>query len=125
VSVLVVEDEAAVRRLVSRVLDAYGFAAQAAGAAPDAVRLAAQPAVRFDLLLTDVVLPGMTGRAVADAVLAHQPHCKVLFMSGYTDDAIVRHGVLDEGVAFIQKPFTADALVHKINEVLDSRSLQP
>jgi YesN/AraC family two-component response regulator len=74
--------------------------------------------VPINLLLTDVVLPEMTGRGAASAVLRAHPACKVLFISGYTDDALVRHGVLDEGAAFLQQPFTANSLIHEIADVL-------
>jgi DNA-binding NarL/FixJ family response regulator len=71
-------------------------------------------------MLTDVVLPDGNGREAARRVLAIRPSMRVLYMSGYTDDAIVHHGVLDEGLAFIHKPFTAEQIVHKIREVLDA-----
>lgn len=73
------------------------------------------------MLLTDVVLPQMNGREVAQQLLELMPSLRVLFMSGYTDDAIVHHGVLDEGVSFIEKPFTPDSLLSKVREVLDAK----
>jgi two-component system cell cycle sensor histidine kinase/response regulator CckA len=121
VTVLLVEDEGAVRRLVTRVLSSHGFTVHGVGSASEAIALAEKRHVTFQLLLTDVVLPEITGRAVAEAVQRAHPTCRVLFMSGYTDDAIVRHGVLEQGVAFIQKPFTSDGLIHKINEVLEGQ----
>lgn len=74
----------------------------------------------IDLVLTDVVMPGGSGRALADDLSRQRPTLKVLYMSGHTDDAILHHGVLEEGVAFLQKPFTPDSLLAKVQEVLVS-----
>jgi two-component system cell cycle sensor histidine kinase/response regulator CckA len=76
-------------------------------------------ASRFDLLITDMVMPKMSGKQVAEQLLALHPETKVLFMSGYTDEAFVHHGVVDSDIAFIQKPFSERALAQKIREVLD------
>jgi CheY-like chemotaxis protein len=75
---------------------------------------------RIDLLLTDIIMPGMSGRRVAEEFAFLRPDAKLLFMSGYIDDAIVRRGVLDAGIPFLQKPFTVEELAGKVREVLDS-----
>ena len=74
------------------------------------------------LMVTDVVMPGMSGRQLADRLLSLRPEVKVLYMSGYTDDAIVHHGVLDPGIAYIQKPFAPDAFASKVRQILDGRA---
>jgi two-component system cell cycle sensor histidine kinase/response regulator CckA len=119
-SVLVVEDEATVRALVGRVLREQGYTVLEAEDGAQAIRIAqAHAPARLDLLLTDIVMPHMNGKAVADQISALHPAAKVLFMSGYTDGAIVHSGQLAEGVAFLHKPFTPAALARKVREVLD------
>jgi DNA-binding NtrC family response regulator len=109
-----------VRHLAVRVLQKYGYTVYATARPAEALELASRHDIAFDLLLTDVVLPDMNGQAVATKVLGLHPLCKVLYMSGYTDEAIVRHGVLDPEAAFLQKPFMAGALVQKVEKVLAS-----
>jgi two-component system, cell cycle sensor histidine kinase and response regulator CckA len=109
-----------VRTLTRRLLEANGHTVLLASRGDAALELARSHEARIDLLITDVVMPGMSGRDLADQVQTLLPGIKVLYLSGYTDDAIVRHGVLEPGVAFLQKPFTADTLARKVREVLDS-----
>jgi CheY-like chemotaxis protein len=116
--VLVVEDERAVRQLAERILTRAGYRVMAAASGADALALVQQQDVSIQLLLTDVVMPNMSGKQLADALTVRYPDLRVLFMSGYTDNAIVHHGVLDAGIHFIGKPFTASALTRKVREVL-------
>jgi two-component system cell cycle sensor histidine kinase/response regulator CckA len=118
-TILLAEDEAAVRNLARRVLEKHGYKLLLAATGRDGVRLAQEHASAIDLLVTDVVMPEMGGRELAQVLTTRQPGLKVLYLSGYTDDAIVHHGVLDAGVAFLQKPFKPDDLVRKIRAVLD------
>jgi CheY-like chemotaxis protein len=80
--------------------------------------VASKPEARYDLLLTDVVMPGMNGKEVADAISSLLPDIKIAYMSGYTDDAIVSHGVLEEGIHFIRKPFVREDLVNKVLQAI-------
>ena len=91
-----------------------------AGDGARALRVAEMHLRPIHLLLTDVVMPGFGGRELSERLLAVHPEARVLFTSGYTDDAVVRHGVLEEQVAFLQKPFTPAALARKVREVLDA-----
>jgi signal transduction histidine kinase len=116
-TILLVEDEEMVRKVTSEILTAAGYRVIAAGSPDDALALLkANGAIQ--LLLTDVVMPGMNGRQLAEKVLAERPGTRVLFMSGYTDDVILRHGVLDSEMAFLQKPITPAALLRKVTQVL-------
>ncbi|WP_261368408.1 PAS domain-containing protein [Limnoglobus roseus] len=117
-TVLVVEDETAVRGLVKLVLSGCGYKVLVAGDGVAAERVAAEHAGPIHLVLSDVVMPGAGGRAVAAGVSAKHPEARVVFMSGYTDDAVVRHGVSAE-VPFLQKPFTPEVLATKVRQVLD------
>jgi two-component system cell cycle sensor histidine kinase/response regulator CckA len=118
-TVLLVEDEEGVRKLVRSILQRNGYRVLEAKDGADALRIAEmQPAI--DVLLTDVVMPHMSGAETAARLLAIRPGLKLLYMSGYTDDAVVLHGVLRSEAAFVQKPITPDALLSKVREVLDS-----
>jgi two-component system cell cycle sensor histidine kinase/response regulator CckA len=118
-TILLVEDDEMVRKLVNEVLDNEGYRLLEAANGVAALSICAQYEEPIHLLLTDVVMPEMSGRELANRLAAVRPELKVLYMSGYTDDVIVHHGVLDEGTEFIQKPFTPDVLARKIREVLD------
>jgi two-component system, cell cycle sensor histidine kinase and response regulator CckA len=118
--VLLVEDEPSVRNLVARVLRAQGYTVLEASNGAEALQvIQAHPGV-IDLLVTDVVMPEMSGKALADHVVRRYPDIRMLFISGYTDRAIVHHGRLEADVAFLQKPFTLRALAHKVREALET-----
>jgi two-component system cell cycle sensor histidine kinase/response regulator CckA len=120
-TVLLVEDEDGVRGLAVLVLQTYGYKVMAASNGKEAMRLVENYQGGFDLLVTDVVMPGMDGPDLAEALQTRFPQMKVLFSSGYTDDAVVRHGLLQEKVGFIQKPYAPLALVRKVRQVLEGK----
>lgn len=117
-TILLVEDEAGVRALTQHVLQTCGYKVLEAAHGGEAIRIAEKHAGSIDLLITDVVMPGIGGRLVAERVVALKPGTKVLYLSGYTDDAVVRHGVLQSEAAFLQKPFTPSLLAVKVRKVL-------
>ncbi len=118
-TVLVVEDEAVVRDFASSFLSNLGYTALTADCAEAALKRASEHAAPIHLLLTDVVLPGLDGRQLAERLKALHPETKVLFTSGYTANIIAQHGVLDEGIAFIHKPYLTSELAARIRDVLD------
>jgi CheY-like chemotaxis protein len=124
-TILVVEDEEALCKVALRTLGAAGYNVLIAANGDEALRQSAQHAGDIQLLLTDVVMPRMSGRVLAQNLLRARPAIKVLYMSGYTDDTIVHHGVLDTGTQFLAKPFTATDLARKVREVLDGSMTSP
>jgi PAS domain S-box-containing protein len=121
-TILLVEDEAGVRMLARTVLEAKGYTVLEARHSEEALALSGQHAGPIHLMVSDVVMPGMSGRELAERVKSARPNMKVLYVSGYTDDAVVRHGVLESGTAFLQKPFTPNALARKVRETLDENA---
>jgi two-component system, cell cycle sensor histidine kinase and response regulator CckA len=119
-TILLVEDEPALRAMVRSVLESKGYKVLEARHGEDALMVSELHQGPVDLLLTDVVMPGMSGRELAEHLVKVHRETKVLYMSGYTDDAIVHHGVLGSDMAFLQKPFNPDGVVRKVREVLDA-----
>jgi CheY-like chemotaxis protein len=119
-TVLIAEDQPAVRALAAHVLREQGYTALEASNGQEALEMAAKYAGEIHLVLTDVIMPGMSGATLVSRLAAVRPGIKSLYISGYTDNAIVHSGMLDSGVAFLQKPFTIESLACKVREVLDS-----
>ena len=119
-TVLVVEDAAAVRMVTRQVLDRYGYAVLEAPNGDTALRLAAKHHGPIHLLLTDVIMPGLSGRELAEQLAQLRPDMRVLYVSGYADNAMVHHGILEAGIAYLQKPFTPEALARRVRDVLDA-----
>jgi CheY-like chemotaxis protein len=119
-TVLVVEDEVAVRALACRILQDRGYSVLEAANGMEGLRIAEEHAGDISLVITDVVMPGLGGRELVSQLEAVRPGIKALYISGYTDDAIVRHGILDPDVAFLQKPFTIDGFARKVREAIGS-----
>jgi CheY-like chemotaxis protein len=117
-TLLLVEDAGRVRAVVREILEAQGYRVIEARHGADALRVSAEHAGPIDLLVTDVVMPQMSGRELARRLTALRPGLRVLYVSGYTDDAIVRHGMAGAGSAFLAKPFTADALADMVRRLL-------
>jgi CheY-like chemotaxis protein len=124
-TVLLVEDEEQILNLGRRTLQRQGYRVLAATAPEAALALAAQQAGPIHLLVTDVVMPGMNGKELAERLRTSHPALKCLFMSGYTSDVLAHHGVLEVNVAFLQKPFTLQTLAEKVREVLEGHQESP
>jgi PAS domain S-box-containing protein len=124
-TILLVEDDDRVRALVSNMLRKNGFTVLLASAGDQALEIAARHRGRIHLLLTDVVMPGINGRQLSEKLTTTRPETHVLYMSGYSDDEILRHGIKKNTAHFIQKPFSVDALVHKVRETLASPGRVP
>jgi two-component system, cell cycle sensor histidine kinase and response regulator CckA len=117
-TILVVEDEVPLLEVTHRSLEAFGYVILAANSPAEAMRISASHPGPIHLMVTDVIMPGMSGAQLASRLSASRPEMKVLYVSGYTDDTIVRHGVLEPGLAFLQKPFSPRTLARKVDEVL-------
>jgi CheY-like chemotaxis protein len=118
-TVLLIEDDPALRNLLSETLEGGGYTVLVADGGAKALEIAAEYPGAIQLVVTDVIMPGLTGRQAAQEIQAGRPEVRILFISGYTDEAIARHGLLEPGVNFLAKPFTPDALLRKVRAVLD------
>jgi two-component system, cell cycle sensor histidine kinase and response regulator CckA len=118
---LLVEDEFYALKMTALVLRRLGYRVQEASSGEDALLLAERSREKIDLLMTDVLMPGMNGRELADLLLARDASLKVLFLSGQTEDMVARQGIVHTNVAFLQKPFAIDVLSEKLKHVLDRR----
>ncbi len=121
-TILLVEDEEAVRKIAKLALESHGYTVIEASSGANALHLAEDFPKPIDLVVSDVVMPGMSGRQFAEALRLQRPDFRLLFMSGYTDDAVVRHGIVKADEPFLQKPFSPNALARKVREVLDRQA---
>ena len=117
-TILVVEDEEMVRELICKTLATYGYNVLEANNALHALTLAEEHKEGIDLVLTDIIMPQMNGHKLYQQIVASYPNIKSLYMSGYTDNVIAHHGILNRGINFIQKPFTVQSLIQKVRDVL-------
>ena len=120
-TVLIVEDDDGLRKLSQKILQQRGYRVLAAENGEDAMRISKEHEGPIDLMITDVVMPKMNGREVAERLQPLHPQMKVIYMSGYTDNAIAHHGVLAPGLNFLEKPFSPGVLARKVREVLDKK----
>jgi two-component system cell cycle sensor histidine kinase/response regulator CckA len=123
-TIIVVEDERAVRSVIRRTLERQGYTVHEAASADDALQALGEPNANIALVLTDVVLVGESGRALAEQVTTRWPRLRVLFMSGYPDDEILRRGLIDPGSAFLTKPVTPEALARAVRQALDTKGTE-
>jgi CheY-like chemotaxis protein len=123
--VLLVEDDPGLLQLGRRMLENLGYTVLAAGMPEEALEIAGEQGEKIQLLITDVIMPGMNGRILADKIQQQCPQLGVLFVSGYTADALAHRSVLDNGVTFLQKPFSLGELALKVREALENKSLSP
>ena len=119
-TILLVEDQAAIRMFVEDVLSGAGHHVLAAGSGPAALRLVEKYPNHIDLLITDVVMPGMSGPELAAQLTRLRPNSAVLYISGYSDHALLHRGVIEKGVSFLQKPFLPETLVIRVDELFES-----
>lgn len=119
-TILLVEDDENVRRMATQMLKILGYTIFAAASPQDALTICREVAQPIDCVVTDVIMPGMSGRQLVEEISTLRPGIRALYMSGYTSDVIAPHGVLDEGASFIQKPFDMNAIHQKIQEVMNS-----
>ena len=117
-TILLVEDEEMVRGLMCEVLEREGYEVLSCAHPKEGIEMSRRHGARFDLLLTDVVMPGMNGKELSERLRELRPNLKVLFISGYTADVIAHRGVLDRGVAFLHKPFSPEELAQKVRDAL-------
>jgi CheY-like chemotaxis protein len=120
-TVLIAEDEPDLRELARIFLEGYGYKVLTAASAEQAIQAADAFAGRIHLLLTDVIMPGMSGRQLAESILRRRPQTMIMYMTGYTDDMVVQHKVLEPGVQLLQKPFTKFDLARKVRSTLDGK----
>jgi CheY-like chemotaxis protein len=120
-TILLVEDEAAVRDTAAQILELQGYSVMQAADADEAMRICETFVHEIHLVVSDVVMPRVSGRQLVERLRHLRPQIKVLYISGYTDDAIIHHGIVDGEMPFLQKPFTKDALARKVREVLDRK----
>jgi two-component system cell cycle sensor histidine kinase/response regulator CckA len=117
--ILLVEDDELLRKMISRILEGSGCAVVAASDGEQALDLLDNPEhEKIDLLISDVVMPGIGGKALAEKLKARVPELKVLYISGYPDETVVSHGVLNRGVAYLQKPFSPADVINRVREIL-------
>jgi hypothetical protein len=120
-TILLVEDEDSMRELTHHCLEKGGYTVLQARDGTEALEIVKEFSKPIRLLLTDVIMPGISGRELADRLSRSRPRMKVLYMSGYTDDHIAHHGVLEHGVSLLEKPFDPETLLTKVREVLDAK----